>query len=58
MAIGTGRIAADAIFHTDHGSNHTSHALGRLPTNLQIRRSAARTGVCHTTPWPNRSSPP
>lgn len=46
-ALGTGLIEPGAIFHTDRGSNYTSDAFGRFCTDLQIRRSVGRAGVCY-----------
>ncbi|MEU1881160.1 DDE-type integrase/transposase/recombinase [Streptosporangium sp. NPDC020072] len=47
MAIDTGRAEPDAVFPTDHGSNHTSDASGRYCANRRIHRPAGRTGVRH-----------
>ncbi|KAB8184712.1 IS3 family transposase [Nonomuraea phyllanthi] len=47
MAAGTGLLQPGAVFHTDRGSNDTSDDFGRFLTNLQIRRSAGRTGICY-----------
>ncbi|WP_307558032.1 IS3 family transposase [Streptosporangium lutulentum] len=47
MAVGTGLIEPDAVFHSDRGSNYTSEEFGRFLTGLQIRRSVGRTGVCY-----------
>ncbi|MFI6713429.1 hypothetical protein ACIBF7_43860 [Nonomuraea sp. NPDC050478] len=44
MAAATGLLQPDAIFHADRGSNYTSDEFGRFLKNLQIRRSAGRTG--------------
>ncbi|WCD91007.1 hypothetical protein KPP03845_107436 [Streptomyces xanthophaeus] len=37
------------VFHSDRGSQYTSHAFARLAANLGIRLSVGRTGVC----WDN-----
>jgi transposase InsO family protein len=47
MAADTGLLQPNAVFHSDRGSNYTSEEFGRFLTNLQIRRSVGRTGVCY-----------
>ncbi|MEU1737566.1 integrase core domain-containing protein [Streptosporangium sp. NPDC020145] len=47
MTIDTGLAEPDAIFHTDHGSNHTSDTSGRYCANRRIHRPTGRTGVRH-----------
>ncbi|MCP3937434.1 MAG: IS3 family transposase [Actinomycetia bacterium] len=34
------------IFHTDRGSQYTSHEFGKLCRSLNIRQSMGRTGIC------------
>ncbi|MFI6906174.1 IS3 family transposase [Nonomuraea sp. NPDC050394] len=58
MAIGTGRIAADAIFHTDRGSNTpATPSAGSAPPGRFAARPATPASAT-TTRWPSRSSPP
>jgi len=38
-------LAPDAIFHSDRGSNYTSHQFGNTLEKLGIRRSVGRTGI-------------
>ena len=42
-------FAADAIFHSDRGSNYTSAEFGDKLVSLGVRQSVGRTGVC----WDN-----
>lgn len=46
MAARSYRLAEDAIFHSDRGSQYTSTAFAEHTTRLGIRRSVGRTGVC------------
>ena len=40
-------LVPGAIFHTDRGTNYTSHDFGAVLKALDIRRSAGRTGICY-----------
>jgi transposase InsO family protein len=40
-------LAPKAIFHTDRGSNYTSHEFGTVLKELDLRRSSGRTGICY-----------
>ena len=39
-------LPADAVFHSDRGSNYTSAEFAAVLTELAIRQSAGRTGSC------------
>src|SRR5512135_2961984 len=39
-------LPADAIFHSDRGSNYTSGDFGAVLKRLGIRQSVGRTGIC------------
>jgi putative transposase len=47
MAVGNGRVKPQAIFHSDRGSNYTSHDFGAILKQLKIRQSVGRTGTCY-----------
>jgi putative transposase len=47
MAAANHRLADDAIFHSDRGSNYTSVDYGVTLKKLGIRRSVGRTGICY-----------
>lgn len=47
MARTQGRLADAAIFHSDHGTQYTSHAFGDCCAALGVRQSLGRTGVCY-----------
>ncbi|WP_406729243.1 DDE-type integrase/transposase/recombinase [Streptomyces sp. GD-15H] len=40
------RLAQDAIFHSDRGSNYMSAEYAGVLRELGLRRSACRTGIC------------
>jgi putative transposase len=40
-------FVADAIFHSDRGSNYTSHDFAAVVTELGLRHSVGRTGICY-----------
>jgi transposase InsO family protein len=40
------KLARDAIFHSDRGSNYMSAEYARTLKDLGLRRSAGRTGIC------------
>ena len=52
MAIDGGHVTADAIFHSDRGTQYTSAEFDAFTTKKQIRRSLGRTGVC----WDNAAA--
>jgi transposase InsO family protein len=39
-------LPADAIFHSDRGSNYTSEEFAKTLTGLGLRQSVGRTGIC------------
>lgn len=43
----TTNLALDAIFHSDRGSNYTSHEFATIITELGLRHSVGRTGICY-----------
>ena len=47
MAAVNHRLAPDAIFHSDRGSNYTSADFGATLKKLGIRQSVGRTGICY-----------
>ena len=47
MAAANHRLADDAIFHSDRGSNYTSADFGETLKGLGIRQSVGRTGICY-----------
>ncbi len=47
MAARNHRLAADAIFHSDRGSNYTSAQYAETLTKLKLRQSVGRTGICY-----------
>ena len=49
MAHRNGDVAVDAIFHTDRGTQYTSEMFARSCSQLEVRQSMGRTGVC----WDN-----
>ena len=52
MAIDGGHVTADAIFHSDRGTQYTSAEFDAFTTRKRIRRSLGRTGVC----WDNAAA--
>lgn len=40
-------LPAEAIFHSDRGSNYTSEDFAKTLTDLGIRQSVGRTGICY-----------
>jgi len=40
-------LADQAIFHTDRGSNYTSHGFHTALVDLGLRHSTGRTGICY-----------
>ena len=47
MAARNVTLADGAIFHSDRGSNYTSEAFAGALTDLGIRQSVGRTGICY-----------
>ena len=47
MAARNHRLAPQAIFHSDRGSNYTSVEFGRFLKKHNMRRSVGRTGICY-----------
>jgi len=41
------KLAKEAIFHSDRGSNYMSAEYGKTLDQLNLRRSAGRTGICY-----------
>jgi transposase InsO family protein len=52
MAIDTGHVSHDAIFHSDRGTQYTSAEFDAFTAKNHIRRSLGRTGVC----WDNAAA--
>jgi putative transposase len=47
MAACNHRLAEDAIFHSDRGSNYTSTRFAKALKRLKLRQSVGRTGICY-----------
>lgn len=47
MAARNHRLATDAIFHSDRGSNYTSAQFAATLKRLKLRQSVGRTGICY-----------
>jgi putative transposase len=47
MAIAHRRPPKDVIFHSDRGTQYTSHAFDKYCTTHNIRRSLGKTGICY-----------
>jgi putative transposase len=47
MAARNHRLAKDAIFHSDRGSNYTSAQFASTLRRLGLRQSVGRTGICY-----------
>lgn len=41
------KVRSGAIFHSDRGSNYTSHEFGNFLESCGLRRSVGRTGICY-----------
>jgi putative transposase len=52
MALDAGHIDADAVFHSDRGTQYTSAEFDAFAAGNRIRRSLGRTGVC----WDNAAA--
>ena len=52
MAIDSGNVDRDAIFHSDRGTQYTSAEFDAFTARSGIRRSLGRTGVC----WDNAAA--
>ncbi len=50
-------LPADAIFHSDRGSNYTSAEFAAILEGLGIRQSVGRTGICYDDPLQSEASP-
>ncbi|PZR91541.1 MAG: IS3 family transposase [Candidatus Nephthysia bennettiae] len=46
-AAGRSQLVDGAIFHSDRGSNYTSHSFAATITELSLRHSVGRTGICY-----------
>ena len=46
-AAGRVELAPKAIFHSDRGSNYTSHEFATTISQLDMRQSVGRTGICY-----------
>lgn len=47
MAVRNHQLAAKAIFHSDRGSNYTSHEFAKTLRKYDLRQSVGRTGICY-----------
>jgi putative transposase len=47
MAADNYPLAADAIFHSDRGSNYASRQFAGTLKKHNLRQSAGRTGICY-----------
>jgi transposase InsO family protein len=47
MAARNHRLAVDAIFRSDRGSNYTSCQFGKTLKKHKLRQSVGRTGICY-----------
>jgi putative transposase len=47
MAARNHQLAGKAIFHSDRGSNYTSHEFAKTLKKLDLRQSVGRTGICY-----------
>lgn len=47
MATRNHRLAADAVFHSDRGSNYTSAQFAKKLKKSGLRQSVGRTGICY-----------
>jgi transposase InsO family protein len=47
MAARNHALAADAIFHSDRGSNYTSQQFARTLRKYNLLQSVGRTGICY-----------
>ncbi|GAA2117134.1 hypothetical protein GCM10009780_76030 [Actinomadura alba] len=56
MAVRNHRLAEDAIFHSDRGSNYTSTQFAKKLQKHGLRQSVGRTGICYDNALANRSS--
>ena len=52
MALDSGHVASDAIFHSDRGTQYTSAQFAAFTMQNNLRRSVGRTGVC----WDNAAA--
>jgi putative transposase len=51
-------LEPDAIFHSDRGSNYTSREFAVTLTELGLRQSVGRTGICYEVSRRRESHPP
>jgi putative transposase len=47
MAARNNQLADKGIFHSDRGSNYTSHEFAKTLKKLDLRQSVGRTGICY-----------
>jgi putative transposase len=47
MAARNHRLAENAVFHSDRGSNYTSAMFAKTLKKLKLRQSVGRTGICY-----------
>lgn len=52
MALDSGHVKPDAIFHSDRGTQYTSAEFAAFTAASKVRRSVGRTGVC----WDNAAA--
>ena len=52
MALDSGHVASDAVFHSDRGTQYTSAQFAAFTMQNNLRRSVGRTGVC----WDNAAA--
>ena len=58
MAAANHPLEPECIFHSDRGSNYTSHAHAEVLEKLNLRQSLGRTGICFEVSRRRESHPP